>query len=377
MRNKIKTNPTFPQPSLLPRFNFSASFLSCTFSLSRGAGEQGVLWFIHITLAAALSSSQSFPTPMWAPSSGVQAFTECSRTLWSTNTRSFPGTAVLLELLQCGFFPKASSPEGADCSSGCPTGHCSAHSLLLHGLLSTGCSSCQRLVLWALCRLQLLWEYPPALAWDSPWLWGNLHFSAWNHLLPFLLLWPCCLQGCFFTFFSLLSQLLHSVFTLWWIHYHRGATSMADWPVPVVGLFWSRVRAGSVWCGGSSCSHLLPLKWLVRFGKFSEDNLEHVSCKWVSGAGKVTEGFITQPIYFPFSSPVLCFARKADLMHLIVPQVQPGVQEVLDWSSLEWDIWNMEIAWAVLLVVVGIADGNTVCVGMKIKFVNMQVANIK
>lgn len=37
----------------------------------------------------------------------------------------------------------------------------------------------------------------------------------------------------------------------------------------------------------------------------------------------------------------------------------------------------MEIAWAILLVVSGVADGNIVCVGMKIKFVNMQVANIK
>lgn len=33
---------------------------------------------------------------------------------------------------------------------------------------------------------------------------------------------------------------------------------------------------------------------------------------------------------FPFSSPVLCFAKKANLMHLLVPQVQPGGQEVLD-----------------------------------------------
>lgn len=33
---------------------------------------------------------------------------------------------------------------------------------------------------------------------------------------------------------------------------------------------------------------------------------------------------------FPFSSSVLCSARKANLMHLIVPQVQPGVQEKQD-----------------------------------------------
>lgn len=158
MRNKIKTNPTFPQPSLLPRFNFIASFLTLVLSRSpvvQGNREWGMLWFIHITLSAALSCSQSFPTPMWPPCSGVQSFTKCSKTLWSTNTRSFPWTAVLQELLHCGFFPKASDPAGTGCSCGFPRGHCSAQSLLLHGLLSVGCSSCQRLVLWALCRLQL------------------------------------------------------------------------------------------------------------------------------------------------------------------------------------------------------------------------------
>lgn len=119
------------------------------------------------------------------------------------------------------------------------------------------------------------------------------------------------------------------------------------WRLPVVGLFWRWLRTGSVWCGGRSWSLTeappaatwLPLKWLFRFGKFSGDNLEHVSSKCVSEAGKVVEGFIAQPVYFPFSSPELCFARKANLMHLIVPQVQPGVQEVLDWSSVEW-LWK-------------------------------------
>lgn len=107
------------------------------------------------------------PTPMWPPSNGVQSFTKCSKTLWSTNTRSFPWTAVLQELLQCGFFPKASSPAGTDCSCGCSTvlpkaapAWTSLHRLqLLPGACSVG----------SVQAAASLRAYPPALAWDSPW----------------------------------------------------------------------------------------------------------------------------------------------------------------------------------------------------------------
>lgn len=253
MRNKIKTKLTFPQPSLLPRFNFTSSFLTCTFSFSSGAGEWGwgMLWFCYITLSLLLFPSRCLPsTPMWSPPNGVQSFTKCSKTLHTIST---------------------SVPWNTSSSSSSDLAVCRVISFTF--ISSHSCFSGRYIVP----------EVPPA---------SLMAFASGRALLEWL-------------------------------------------------------RTGSVWCGGRSWSLTeappaatwLPLKWLFRFGKFSGDNLEHVSSKRVSEAGKVVEGFIAQPVYFPFSSPELCFARKANLMHLIVPQVQPGVQEVLDWSSVEW-LWK-------------------------------------
>lgn len=219
MRNKIKTKPTFPQPSLLPRFNFTPSFLTCTSSLSSGAEEWGwgMLWFCYITLSLLLFPPHCLPSaPVWPLSNGVQSFTKCSKTLHTIST-SVPWNT--------------SSPSSSDL---------------------------------AVCRV-----------------------------ISFTFISSHSCFGVFYPLVDTLSQRCHQ-------HHWR--------LLPVLGLFRSWLRTGSVWCGGSSWSLTeaapaatwLPLKWLFRFGKFSEDNLEHVSSKCVSEAGEVVEGFIAQPVYFPF-----------------------------------------------------------------------------
>lgn len=41
-------------------------------------------------------------------------------------------------------------------------------------------------------------------------------------------------------------------------------------------LMWGQLLIST---GAAPTATWLPLKWLVRFGKFSEDNLEYVSCE--------------------------------------------------------------------------------------------------
>ena len=108
--------------------------------------------------------------------------------------------------------------------------------LFLHGILSTGSSSCKEPALaWDLHGLQLTSGHIHLLQlgvlhrlqggyllWcGAPWAIGGQPASPWctpgaaeeSLLLPCLLHWPWCLQGCLFHI-SLSQLLLHSVFYL-------------------------------------------------------------------------------------------------------------------------------------------------------------------
>ena len=115
------------------------------------------------------SSASSFSNTkkhIWHREWRLQSICNASSLLLLSHTfpllqhRSFPWAAVLQELLQRGSFFTGCSPSG-------PSPACLPHrpqflpeNLLLHGLLSTSCTSCQKPApVWALHGLQLPWEH--------------------------------------------------------------------------------------------------------------------------------------------------------------------------------------------------------------------------
>lgn len=91
-----------------------------------------------------------------------------------------------------------------------PHRHCSAQSLLLHGLLSIGCSSCQKLLLWALHRLQFLSEHIHLPCHGILQCCGAISTSVPGNTSPYSFSDLAVCRVVSFTGFSLLSQLLHT-----------------------------------------------------------------------------------------------------------------------------------------------------------------------
>ena len=93
--------------------------------------------------------------------------------------RSFPQAAVLQELLQHGSFPwDTVLQEQTEGTQVLP------ETLLLHGLLSIGCSSCQEPAPcvgspWAAASFR---AYTPALAWGSPQAAGWVSALTWSFM---------------------------------------------------------------------------------------------------------------------------------------------------------------------------------------------------
>jgi len=126
VRNKEKNKNTSPC-LLLPRLNFSPSFLTLLLPLSPQVcqgGRNGGLQSVHNTISAAPSSSHFFPTPVWILSMGYSpSRADCSCmgcSPWTTVPARKPAPLWVLYRMQ---------------------GDNLCHHGLLHGLQGNFCSS--------------------------------------------------------------------------------------------------------------------------------------------------------------------------------------------------------------------------------------------
>ena len=135
MRNKTKSQNTFPPPLPSSRAQLHSRILYLVPAVVQGDGEWG-LWSVHHTLLLPLhhpqgqDSSHSSPAPAWGPTHGRQSSTNFS------NVGPSHGLQFFTNCSSMGPFHSVPSFRSTLLQRGSPTGSQVLPENLLHGLLS-------------------------------------------------------------------------------------------------------------------------------------------------------------------------------------------------------------------------------------------------